>query len=178
MHVQPHQPSSRLTARSTPRRGASLATLTASLTSWVLPAMKGTRWATGGTAAGRGPAIVLGDGGQYHRQMAHGGADGGVVDHCIWGGHSWTREHQKVRVGGGNHFVWQGERWTARPVDGETFSRLEEAHGAFCGPAESSLRRMQERHREMRMLGPRMADEMDVFLLKRLVPGRCRYCPA
>jgi len=52
-----------------------------------------------------------------------------------------------------------------------------EAHKKLLSYAERYLPMFQEQRRRLGELADQITRELDVFRLKRLVPGRCKYCP-
>lgn len=101
-----------------------------------------------------------------------------VLDDVVAGKSAWRPEFEKTLDSGGYHLDWMGRRFTSKPLDENAISRAEGVLRQLVDVAESWLPRLLEKHQEMKALGGQTVDELEVFLVKRLVPGRCRYCPA
>jgi hypothetical protein len=70
-----------------------------------------------------------------------------------------------------------GEFLTRAPISEACLAAVLEVHKKLLSYAEKFLPQLQEQRGRLKELGDLIVDELDVFLMKRLVPGRCRYCP-
>ena len=101
-----------------------------------------------------------------------------VFDTVVVEGGEWDEEYEKLTDPNGHHFVWADRNLNDRPLDDDMFTEYEEIHERFCEVAQKWLTKMKRKHVELREIGVRIADHLDAYVVSRLVPGRCRYCPA
>ena len=98
---------------------------------------------------------------------------------CLYEDRPWSSEYERVpRREGFDFFRWGRETITQIPVEEETFRKIEGIHKALCELVEARLPKMRETVAGMKQLGPQIAEELEVLMVKAMVPGRCRYCPA
>lgn len=105
----------------------------------------------------------------------------GIVG-CAWHGrfteHSYVAEKAEDKGVIGYMPCWGGHHLTNAPVGKADIAKFEEAHLRLCEAAQSLVPELQPHSDRLKALAREIKDELDVFLLKRLVQGRCRYCPA
>ncbi|MBI2917960.1 MAG: hypothetical protein HYY01_08180 [Chloroflexi bacterium] len=102
-----------------------------------------------------------------------------AIESWAWSGSSWERpyEARMQDEGQGYHQLWGEFSLTHQPVSQLDLGPIEQAHRALCLRATSLVAPLLERVGPLRELAARVVDELDVFVLRRVVPGRCRYCP-
>jgi len=101
-----------------------------------------------------------------------------IFDRHISTGYPWKGKYEMIKAGSGYYPEWEGLRLTRTPVTKANFSKVTKAHEELRSVAESALPEIHGYHQRLRELGALIARELEVFLLKRLVSGRCDYCPA
>lgn len=88
------------------------------------------------------------------------------------------RNYRMEPLDNGKYKVSWGDRILTRlGVTDEQAARVIEAHKELVTLAEKYLPEFQEYSQQFKKLSDQLVDELDVFNIKRVVPGRCRYCP-
>lgn len=72
---------------------------------------------------------------------------------------------------------WGAGHLTRSVVPEAEVSTIIDAHKKLLSCAEAHWPLFQEHRQRLREMADLVAEELDVFVIKRLVPGRCRYCP-
>jgi hypothetical protein len=72
---------------------------------------------------------------------------------------------------------WGSAHLTRAPVPEVRVSTIVDAHKKLLSWAEGYRSLFQEQRRRLKELADLVVEELDIFIIKRLVPGRCRYCP-
>jgi hypothetical protein len=72
---------------------------------------------------------------------------------------------------------WGDFKLTRSRVPRAILSAVFEAHRELLSHAEQYLPGFEEHRQHLKSLADLIVEELDAFQLKRLVPGRCRYCP-
>lgn len=103
-----------------------------------------------------------------------------ALERHAWTGVVWRGQHEATEAAGyeGYHLHWGELALTRLPVAQGDVANLGQAHRELCAVAETLLPSLLERVHHLKGLGAQIREELDVFVLKRMVPGRCRYCPA
>jgi len=89
----------------------------------------------------------------------------------------WEDQYEIIKEGSGYHVEWRGFPLTRTVVDEVVADKIVEAHRKLSARAQMTLTRIRGHHERLRELGKELADQLDVFLLRQVVPGRCEYCP-
>lgn len=76
------------------------------------------------------------------------------------------------------NILWGRTVLARDPFDETLYPTIEETHGKLRAQADKSFRALHPLGEKVKALASRIVDDLDVFALKRLVSGRCRYCPA
>ena len=88
------------------------------------------------------------------------------------------RSYAENKTEDGSYWPCWGEfNLTRSPVPAADLSSVVQAHRKLQSTLEAYLPKLRGRRDHLRQLADLIVEELDVFLLKRLVPGRCRYCP-
>lgn len=72
---------------------------------------------------------------------------------------------------------WSGGALVKSRIPKASLASLLKAHGTLLDRAEQHESLFRRHRQHLRELAGLIMDELDVFVLKRMVPGRCRYCP-
>jgi hypothetical protein len=88
------------------------------------------------------------------------------------------RKYEKEPADGKWKPSWGDRILTRSLVTKEQYDLVEEAHKKLVSFAKKYLPEFQEYKRQFEELSDRLTDQLDVFIIKRVVAGRCRYCPA
>ncbi len=72
---------------------------------------------------------------------------------------------------------WNARTLTRLGVTDDQAARVIEAHKEMVTFARKYLPEFQEYRQPFKKLSGQLIEELDVFNIKRVVPGRCRYCP-
>jgi hypothetical protein len=100
-----------------------------------------------------------------------------VAEELAGGDVGWPETYNTSPERDGGHLHWQGYVLTRVPVDDATLGAVREAHRVLCEAAQRHLSGLRSEGRAMKKLGARIADGLDGYLLRRMMPGRCEYCP-
>jgi hypothetical protein len=88
------------------------------------------------------------------------------------------RTHVSEKQGEGMYEIsWGSAHLTRSPVSEAMVPIIVEAHKKLLSGAESNRTLFQQHHQRLKELIDLVVEELDVFVIKRLVPGHCRYCP-
>jgi hypothetical protein len=72
---------------------------------------------------------------------------------------------------------WGEFSLTRSSVNEDQLTRVLKAHRELISESASCLLPLRDQRRRLRELGSQVAEELEVLLLKRVITGRCRYCP-
>lgn len=88
------------------------------------------------------------------------------------------RTYVKERQGEGMYKVrWGASHLTHSPVSETEVPVVVDAHKKLLSLAEGYRPLFQGQRRRFRERADLVVEDLDVLVIKRLVPGRCRYCP-
>ena len=88
------------------------------------------------------------------------------------------RSYAEYKTEDGCYWPCWGEfNLTSSPVTAADLASIMQAHRELQSTLEAYLPKLRGRRERLRELADLIVEELDVFLLKRLVSGRCRYCP-
>jgi hypothetical protein len=87
------------------------------------------------------------------------------------------KHYEHPRVESRYHPFWGATRLTQDSLDSTRASLVIKAHKQLVEYSSRYLPSIDRRRESFKELSEQIIDELDVFILKRMVPSRCRYCP-
>ena len=91
---------------------------------------------------------------------------------------TWTYTRERVAVSDDVYILRGARRLLPFPIDEALASDIESAHECLRSVAQDLFSSLSHSTQQLKTLGTQIVDELDIFLFKRFVVGRCRYCPA
>jgi len=88
----------------------------------------------------------------------------------------YTKEKQSPE-GTNIHILWASTWLTKEYVDESMFDSILEAHKKLRSFATEQVSELRPLHSELASLATKITDQLEAFLMRRLVPARCQYCP-
>ena len=88
----------------------------------------------------------------------------------------YTKEKQSPE-GTNIHIFWASTWPTEEYVEESMFDSILEAHKELRSSATEQVSELRPLHSELASLATKITDELEAFLMRRLVPARCQYCP-
>jgi len=88
------------------------------------------------------------------------------------------RTYAREKHGEGMYEIsWGASRLTRSALSEAKVPIIIEAHRKLLSWAGRSRPLFQQHQQRLKELADQVVEELDVYVIKRLVPGRCRYCP-
>ena len=79
----------------------------------------------------------------------------------------------------GVHLMWGTDTYlTLSPIDQELLSAVEQAHKEIRSLTTELAATLRPTIEHLKILADLIVDELDIFLLRRIVRGQCKLCPA
>jgi hypothetical protein len=87
------------------------------------------------------------------------------------------KHYEHPRVKDQNHPYWGSTRLTQNPLEKPDASLVIKAHRELVEYGSNYLPILDQWRGRFKELSEQIVDELEVFIIKRMVPSNCRYCP-